>query len=333
MSIDTFISDAFEQWLAGETSPGQVRDIEHGQPVDAAWQRLLDSGFADLLVAQARGGAGSNLETAAQVLFACGAHALPLALPGTLWVRAALAEQVAEIPPGAIVPAPGARDGDAILCSDVAFGATADWVLAVLDDGAWLLPVDAAEQEAPGIHGSLLIDLRWAELPDTALRLQDGHDWQAIGAALFAALIAGAASQVLKLALAYAGERSQFGRPIGKFQAVQQQLSVLAEQVFAVRMAAQLALRGDQLQPPPLLAAVAKARASEAVGTITAIGHMVHGAIGITEEYDLQLYTRRLHEWRNQFGSESHWQRRLGEAALAQSGDVLGFIRELSMTG
>ncbi|WP_313515833.1 hypothetical protein, partial [Pseudomonas sp.] len=93
MSIDTFISDAFEQWLAGETSPGQVRDIEHGQPVDAAWQRLLDSGFADLLVAQARGGAGSNLETAAQVLFACGAHALPLALPGTLWVRAALAEQ------------------------------------------------------------------------------------------------------------------------------------------------------------------------------------------------------------------------------------------------
>ena len=43
----------------------------------------------------------------------------------------------------------------------------------------------------------------------------------------------------------------------------------------------------------------------------------MHGAIGVTEEYDLQLFTRRLHEWRMAHGSESYWHRQLGQLCLA----------------
>jgi len=131
------------------------------------------------------------------------------------------------------------------------------------------------------------------------------------------ALMAGAMHKVLDTTAAYANERAQFGKSIGKFQAVQQQLSVMAEQVFAARMAAEIGCASDGTVPHPLRAAVAKARASEAAEKVVAIAHAVHGAIGITADFDLQLYTRRLQEWRGDFGSQAYWNAQLGSALLA----------------
>jgi len=130
--------------------------------------------------------------------------------------------------------------------------------------------------------------------------------------------MAGAMEAVLQTTVRYAGEREQFGRPIGKFQAVQQQLSVLAELACASRMAAELGCRQTSAGAPnALAAAVAKARASEAAGTVVSIAHGVHAAMGITAEYDLQLYTRRLIEWRTDYGSAGYWNRRVGDAVLS----------------
>lgn len=327
MSIDRFICDAFSDWLEATFDSKQVRAIEQSTINTASWQKIIDSGFADLLVAEQDGGAGANQDTVGEVLQTCGACALPLALATTLWVRAALAESGHQVPQGAIALACGQRVGDVLRCPNVAFGAEVEWVLVVLDDEAWLLPAPAAAQDIEPGQERLSIDLQWSTLPPEAFRLGQAYDWQAIGAAIFAALIAGAASRVLQLSLTYAAERSQFGKPISRFQAVQQQMSELAEEVYAVRMAAQLALRGMGLHVAPQLAALAKARASQAVPRIVAIGHMVHGAIGITEEYDLQLFSRRLYEWRLQFGSEQYWQQRLGQALLDSKLTTLDFMR------
>lgn len=336
MSIDRFICEAFSQWLEATFDSQRVRGIEHSAGNSGDWQTIIDSGFADLLVPEDAGGAGAGLETFGEVLQTCGACALPLALATTLWIRAALVAEGINVPSGAIALANGQWDGAAVTCRSVAFAAQAQWVLVVLGEDAWMLPVADAQPFGVVLDSAhdprISTDLHWPKLPAEAVKLQQAHDWQAIGAAIFAALIAGAASRVLRLSLAYAAERSQFGKPIARFQAVQQQLSVLAEEVYAVRMAAQLALRGPRLHVAPALAAVAKARASQAVASVTAIGHMVHGAIGITEEYDLQLYTRRLHDWRLQFGSEQYWQRRLGHALLDSPLPVLDFMRELTTT-
>ena len=71
-----------------------------------------------------------------------------------------------------------------------------------------------------------------------------------------------------------------------------------------------------------LRVAVAKARTSEAALEVAALAHSIHGAIGFTEEYDLQLFTRRLHAWRQAAGSESYWHDVLGEE-LVQRRDGL----------
>jgi acyl-CoA dehydrogenase len=132
----------------------------------------------------------------------------------------------------------------------------------------------------------------------------------------------------------YANQREQFGRSIGKFQAIQHQLALLAEHVAASRMAAAIGCSGSGSSPwpLPLRAALAKARTSEAAALAAHIAHAVHGAIGVTAEFDLQLFTRRLHEWRAAFGAETHWNRVLGRALLAEHKlSTLDFMRSALM--
>src|SRR3546814_10685119 len=79
----------------------------------------------------------------------------------------------------------------------------------------------------------------------------------------------------------------------------------MAEQTVAARMAVELACAaGLPLALAP--AATAKIVASAAAPTIAATAHAVHGAIGISAEHDLHLFTRRLHGWRMEHRSEEH---------------------------
>ena len=138
-------------------------------------------------------------------------------------------------------------------------------------------------------------------------------------AVLLAAQMAGAMQRVLEMTLQFANERQQFGRPLGKFQAIQHQLAVMAEQVLAARMAAQIGCIASAGIPASMNAAIAKARTSEAVVEVVALAHSIHGAMGFTADHDLQLFTRRLHAWRLEAGSESYWQNVLGQLVLGHA--------------
>jgi acyl-CoA dehydrogenase len=142
--------------------------------------------------------------------------------------------------------------------------------------------------------------------------------------------MAGALKVVFDRTLQYANERQQFGRPIGKFQAIQHQLAVMSEHVFAARMAAQLGCSSADWLPERLRVATAKARCSEAALAVCESAHAIHGAIGFTAEYDLQLYTRRLHAWRQSAGSESYWHDVAGAALLAHQGLTLDMVRRIT---
>ena len=65
----------------------------------------------------------------------------------------------------------------------------------------------------------------------------------------------------------------------------------------------------------------------EAALVVASIAHALHGAIGITEEYNLQLFTRRLHEWRVAHGSEDYWNPVIGRAALCSDSSIVDFVR------
>jgi len=155
-------------------------------------------------------------------------------------------------------------------------------------------------------------------------------DVRTLQAAVVAAQMAGALKAVFDRTLQYANERQQFGRPIGKFQAIQHQLAVMSEHVFAARMAAQLGCSGAGVIPDRLRVATAKARCSEAALVVSELAHAIHGAIGFTAEYDLQLFTRRLHAWRQTAGSEAYWHGVAGEALLAHHGLTLDIVRRIT---
>jgi acyl-CoA dehydrogenase len=160
-------------------------------------------------------------------------------------------------------------------------------------------------------------------------------DCIAIGATARSALIAGALTKILALSTEYANLRVQFGRPIAKFQAVQHSLAILATQAIAATAASECGAEaidehfvagGDAVGTPlhGLLAlGCAKIRAGEAAGIGASIAHQAFGAIGFTQEHMLHLYTKRLWSWRDEFGNEAFWSRRIGEDMVAAGKDAL----------
>lgn len=336
--VDSLLADAVEEFLAGRCTAQRVREIEAepaGDGARALWNEIQDSGFADALITEAKGGAGLGLPDAAMIAMACGRHALPLPLALTLPVRAALAA-AGEVPRGSITIAPAsARIGEGpIVSTAVPYGMAADWVLLCTPSADRLLPAGKAKRQRSGGHGSLAADIQWPDLPDDALMLGSPEgttsNWRATAAAFVAAQMAGAMERLLEMTIGYANDRSQFGKPIAKLQAIQQQISVMAEQVFAARTAALIGLGAAGAEVVPLRAAIAKSRAGEAAVTAAAVSHAVHGAIGVTEEFDLQLYTRRLHEWRGQYGGETYWHRSLGLALIDETVPPLEFVQSLA---
>ena len=150
-------------------------------------------------------------------------------------------------------------------------------------------------------------------LPEGPVTL--GTSSRSLAAVLAAAEIAGCAERLLDMSITHANDRVQFGKPIARQQAIQHQLAVMGEQLLMARMAGQIGCAAG-LNPSPRSVATAKQVASAAAGKIAAIAHSIHGAMGITQDFDLQLYTRRIRALRLRGGSESYWARMLGGERL-----------------
>jgi alkylation response protein AidB-like acyl-CoA dehydrogenase len=327
---DSFF-DSADRLFAQECTPAQIRQIEAGGDTSALWQQLVSAGFADALLPDNADGAGLTLAEAWPILFCMGRHVLPLPYAQTMLARAWLHQHGQAIVEGTITFAPFQVSINAagLHARAVNFGRTADWVLAQHEKQVWLLPVSQAQVSPSGAHGSLDADLHWPVQASTSALLGDWAtpQFRDLLALSLAVLIAGAADRVFEMTLSYANQRVQFGKPIGKFQALQQQISEMAELAFGARMASEMSCRSATWQPAPMLAALAKSQASQSVARVTAYAHAVHGAIGVTHEFDLQLYTRRLNEWSRAGGGASYWASVLGQQALDSGKSSLDFIR------
>ncbi|WP_252258555.1 acyl-CoA dehydrogenase family protein [Erythrobacter aurantius] len=130
------------------------------------------------------------------------------------------------------------------------------------------------------------------------------------------AQLAGALSACLEMCVRYAQERSQFGRELRKFQAIQHQIAILAEEAAAAAAASASAAAALDRSDGQFEVACAKLRANQAVGEAVLIAHQIHGAIGITEELGLHRFTDKLWRWRGDFGNDRHWAQWLGARVL-----------------
>ncbi|MBI4206176.1 MAG: acyl-CoA/acyl-ACP dehydrogenase [Betaproteobacteria bacterium] len=137
------------------------------------------------------------------------------------------------------------------------------------------------------------------------------HQW---GAAAKCAEMVGGAQRVLEMTLEYATQRTQFGKPIGSFQAVQHHCANMAVDVLGARFIAYEAIwrLGERLDAAAEVS-MAKAWVSEAYQHVCSLSHQIHGAIGFTKEHDLQLYSRHAKSAELSFGDGDHHRERLAQ--------------------
>jgi acyl-CoA dehydrogenase len=319
--------EAIESLLGDHCGPAVIRAIENGAAPTTLWNVLEASGFLELMAPEESAGADLPLDAMFPIFVAIGRHAVPVPMAQSIAARALLGDVPA---PRGMVTLAGhcRRDAGGIVAGHVACGTIADHVLAGLDGELLLLDAARAERTPVGVRGSSVASLRWpsAEVPRSLC--DNGLDVAVFSAAIHAAAMAGAMERMFAMTLGYCNDRVQFGKAIGKFQSVQHQLSVMAEHVACAGVAAELALAGKAKVPSLMAAATAKSRTSMSVPVVAAIAHALHGAVGVTEELDLQLFSRRLHEWRMADGSEACWNKVVGEAVLATPLTVLDFVKE-----
>jgi acyl-CoA dehydrogenase len=130
-----------------------------------------------------------------------------------------------------------------------------------------------------------------------------------------AAQLSGATEAAFELTRTYVWQREQFGRPIGRFQAVQQHVVLLAQAATTSLHVVERAALALSTHDAGFETAAAKLVTSTNASAAIAAAHQAHGAIGTTHEYRLQQFTRRLMAWRADLGDTSTLGERLGRAA------------------
>ncbi len=312
-----------------------VEAAEDGTWPEQLWLALEEAGLTLVAVPEELGGAGGSLGDALAVLRSAGRHAVPLPLAETFLAGRLLSRVGLPVPSGPLTVAP-VRSDDRLRLSrrgsgwvlsgsarDVPWAQQAAKVVLARDehDRAHIVSINPDEcRIKPGrnLSGEPRDELEINSLPLEAGRVtlldsdSSGDDLFRYGALTRAVLMSGSMESVLALTVQHARERVQFGRPIGKFQAIGQQLAVLAGETAAGARAVDLAIDACEHHNSDNEIAVAKARGGEAAGNCCEISHQVHGAIGFTREHTLHFHTRRLWSWRDEFGPEVYWQREIG---------------------
>jgi len=221
-------------------------------------------------------------------------------------------------------------DGEKVLVLDAE---AADLLLVATADGRRHL-VDR-DQSGVSLVGEPSIDLtrrfysvgfEGVEVPAARTLPADGPDYLAVLQRICVALAAestGIAQRTMEMAVQYAKERQQFGRPIGSYQAVSHRCAQMLLETESARSATYYAAWAADASPPqlPLAASMAKAYASDAGWRVAGASLQVHGGIGFTWEHDLHLWLKRARVNAALFG-DAHWHRELvaGEM-LAQAGE------------
>lgn len=308
--------------LLADTAAKAFRDM----PADftKGWKRVEEADFALLLVPEADGGFGGGWEDVNVVLRAAGTAAVSLPLAETIIANGiAPTDGVTSI----AVRAQGSLSDDRFTgeLQGVAFGAQCDRVITQLDSANIFAVAKSAatiSREYANVAGEPRADLALEDAKIAKLTRNSATDLLHLGALARVCQIAGAMDTMLAMTIEHAKTRQQFGRAIGNFQAIQQQLAVFASETAAVGAAASSACRAVDRGKGKFEIASAKRRANKAVDIATNVAHQIHGAIGITQEHALHKYTQRLWAWKSEYGNDRYWAEKLGGEIASHGADA-----------
>jgi acyl-CoA dehydrogenase len=330
------IRDMAEKLFGDACGKSVLEAAENGAFQNALWQEISDAGLAGALLPESAGGSALAIEDALAALRISASRAAPAPLAETM-LAGWLAGSALALPEGPLTIAPASNGPPLTLkksgagwrlegvAKRVPFARNAAAILVLAEAGGQSMVIRVDPKLCTLTHGRNLAmeprddvtfacDLGSGDVAPAGNNV-NLETLRAFGAAMRANQIAGALSRTLEITLQYANERVQFGKPIGKFQAIQHNLAMLAAHSAAANaaadMAAEAAANGMSLLP----IAAAKARCGEAASIGAGIAHQTHGAIGFTREHMLHYLTKRLWSWRDEFGKESDWALIIGRAA------------------
>ncbi|CAM5298229.1 Acyl-CoA dehydrogenase OS=Streptomyces alboniger OX=132473 GN=CP975_30840 PE=3 SV=1 [Streptomyces alboniger] len=291
-------------WSKGDHAPGR-----------ALWKRLADAGVFALAVPREYEGLGPlPVETA--VAFVELGHAVPGPVVETV-AAAALLDRLAALGE----PAPAERFLPALASGTTSATLTlpdggpyavdpqaADLILAVSEGGLRLAPgharvhgsLDPARHPAAPLPGGEPL----ASGPAVADATRHATRWAALATA---AQSLGVGLALLDRTVAHARQRTQFGAPIGTFQAVKHRL---ADVLVALEFARPLVF-GAAVTMAPRDVAAAKVAAGEAAYGAARAALQLHGAMGYTAECDLSLWLTKARVLRSAFGAPMTWRGRV----------------------
>ena len=350
--VEDSLRDSVRDLLTDRCTPEKVVAAYDGdrslQPV--LWRALaVDLGLAGLLVPEDRGGAGGSAREAAVVLEELGRFAAPVPfLTSAVVATAALLSSSADDPlpstlasgehtavlavplsadpagfeattrlddgtlRGQVTSVAGALDADVVLVP-VVVGAGVE--LHVIDAASAVVePVvsldmtrELADLDLDGVASRMVLP---AEQGERVVRAALG-----VGAALLASEQLGVAQWCLDSTVAYLGERRQFGRVVGGFQAVKHRLADLYVMVESARAAARYAAATAAEDDPDrdVAASLAQAYCSEVAVKAAEECVQLHGGIGMTWEHPAHLYLKRAKADQIAFGTPGAHRRRLSE--------------------
>jgi 3-oxocholest-4-en-26-oyl-CoA dehydrogenase beta subunit len=330
------IKDSMRQQLLREMSWERVHAVlEDGGHDTALWKRLAADGWLGFAFPESVGGGGADLldvATALEELTKAGAvvpFAETMACVYTLTRRgtedgqAALAAAVVEnagAVTAAVGPAAGAEQHRSF--SAGALDGTARYVDYGLSCTHHLVSARAMSQQqlvlvdarTPGVTQRRLQNVgrtpqSTASYANVAAVAAGGEDavvlLSQVATALCCVQLLAFAQQALDLTVGYVRDRVQFGRPLGAFQAVQQQCADMASAVDATRYLTYEAVWNvDRGTAAATDLATAKAAASRTAVSVTMTAHQLHGGMGMTEEYPLHFFSRWAKERSLAWGSE-----------------------------
>lgn len=306
------------------------RAYEQGIGAPTAWKSLAEQGISGILLPESVGGLDLGLVDLILILEASGYAALPepfvetVAVAGPLLADAGATELLAHW--GSKIADGSARIGLGLAGQPYVEGADrADLLLLERGSALYAITPDQAFLTAQTSvdHARRLFTVQWSE--SSEYLVADGQiaaracDRAGLRATLgTAAQLIGLGARCVDLAVEYAKVRTQFGRPIGAFQAVQHKL---VDAFAALAMARPVVYRAawslDQDDPDvDLHVSMAKAQASDAASLCTRQALQCHGAIGYTTEYDLHLYMKRAWALSRAYGDSDHHRARIARQIL-----------------
>jgi alkylation response protein AidB-like acyl-CoA dehydrogenase len=198
------------------------------------------------------------------------------------------------------------------VAADFMLVATSDERRHIVDTGADGVSIER-ESSIDSTRSLYTVGFDGVEVPAERTLAGQGGDFYPVLQRVCVALSAemtGIAQRTMEMAVDYAKERQQFGRPIGSYQAVSHRCAQMLLETEGARSATYYAAWAAEASTDdlPLAASMAKAYASDAGWRVANASLQVHGGIGFTWEHDLHLWLKRARADASMFG-DAHWHR------------------------